>query len=154
MRVGDQFHVGIVVEDLESSLEELTQLFGYEWCDVIGGPTSVTGPEGDVVVDLRFAYSRTPPRMEVIRTVPGTLWVPSDSGIHHLGYWSDDVAADSAELVRRGYATEAVGSRPDGTPYWSFHRIDTGPRVELVSRSVQPGLEQYWAAAPASPAST
>jgi len=146
VRAEDQFHIGIVVEDLESTLEQLTELFGYEWCDVMGGgPTSVTGPAGEVLVDLRFAYSRTCPRLEVIRAVPGTLWEPSDSGVHHVGYWSDDVAADSAELVRLGWATEAVGKRPDGTPYWSFHRSPTGPRIELVSRAVQAGMEQYWA---------
>jgi hypothetical protein len=146
VRAEDQFHIGIVVEDQESALEELTRLSGYEWCDVNGGPTSVTGPTGEPTpVDLRFAYSRTTPRLEVIRAVPGTLWEPADSGIHHVGYWSDDVAADSAELVRAGWPTEAVGNRPDGTPYWSFHRSPTGPRVELVSRSVQAGLEQYWA---------
>lgn len=144
MRAEDQFHIGIVVDDLDATLEQLTALFGYEWCAVIGGPTAVSGPDGESEVDLRFAYSRTSPRLEVIRSAPGSLWEPSDSGIHHVGYWSDDVAADSAELVRRGWATEAVGKRPDGTPYWSFHRSPTGPRIELVSRSVQGGMEQYW----------
>jgi hypothetical protein len=145
VRAEDQFHIGIVVEDLESALEELSELLGYEFCDQIGGPIAVNGPGGEALVDLRFAYSRTSPRVEVIRAVPGTLWEPSDSGIHHIGYWSDDVAADSAALVEKGWATEAVGVRPDGTPYWSFHRSPTGPRIELVSRSVQAGMEQYWA---------
>ena len=49
-------------------------------------------PSGDVELDLRFAYSATEPRLEIIRSVPGSLWVPAPgSGIHHLGYWSDDV---------------------------------------------------------------
>ena len=101
-------------------------------------------PTGDAVLDLHFAYSKTEPRLEIIRTVPGSLWEPADSGIHHLGYWSDDVAADSAELERRGFVPEATGRQPDGTPYWSFHRAPMGPRVELVSRTVQAGLEHYW----------
>lgn len=145
MRAEDQFHTGIVVDDLAATRDQLTALFGYEWCPEIGGPINVMGPEGESVVELRFAYSRTRPRLEVIRTAPGSLWEPSDSGIHHLGYWSDDVAADAAVLVAHGWATEAVGNRPDGTPYWSFHRHPTGPRIELVSRSVQAGMEQYWA---------
>jgi hypothetical protein len=71
--------------------------------------------------------------------------------IHHLGYWSDDVAADSAVLAvlavlaERGYALEATGVQPDGVPYWAYHRGASGPRIELVSRTVQAGLEQYWA---------
>ena len=41
MKAGDQFHVGIVVDDLDATLAELTALFGYEWSDPIGGPTSI-----------------------------------------------------------------------------------------------------------------
>jgi hypothetical protein len=147
VRGEDQFHVGIVVADVDSTLENLSSLFGYEWCDQIGGPLAVTLPAGDTTtIELRFAYSRTEPRLEIIRAVPGTLWEPeSGSGIHHLGYWSDDVAADAAELVAHGHVVEATGSRPDGRPYWTFHRSPVGPRIELVSRDVRAGLEQYWA---------
>lgn len=145
MKASDQFHFGIVVDDLESTLDQLTELFGYEWCAEIGGPTTVAFPDGEAEVNLRFVYSATSPRVEVIRAVPGTPWVPAASGVHHLGYWSDDVAADSADLVRAGYVTEAVGKRPDGTPYWTYNRSPEGLLVELVSRAIQPSLEQYWA---------
>jgi hypothetical protein len=146
MRAEDQFHLGIVADDFESMLAALAELFGYEWCDEIGGPTPVTLPRGDALLDLRFAYSRTSPRLEIIRSVPGTPWVPAaDSGLHHVGYWSDDVPADAAGLIRRGFATEAFGSGPDGMPYWAFHRGAMGPRIELVSRALQPALEHYWA---------
>ena len=30
MRAADQFHAGIVVDDLEASLADLAELFGYE----------------------------------------------------------------------------------------------------------------------------
>ena len=145
MRAEDQFHVGIVVDDFESTLATLAELFGYEWCDEIGGPTTVTLPSGDAVLDLRFAYSKTSPRLEVIRALPGTPWIPAaGSGIHHVGYWSDDVPGDAADLVRHGFLTEVFGARPDGAAYWSFHRGPTGLRIELVSRAVQPTLEHYW----------
>ncbi|MGW4911164.1 VOC family protein [Streptomyces sp. NPDC004270] len=102
-------------------------------------------PGGDTVLDLRSTYSMSLPRLELVRSIPGSLWQPvAGSGVHHLGYWSDDVTADSAELARRGYESEAVGRRPDGTPYWAFHRRTTGPRIELVTRALQPVLERYW----------
>ncbi len=145
MRADDQFHVGIVVDDLESTLAELSDLFGYRWCQEIGGPTPVRLPTGERSIDLRFAYSMTAPRLEIIRSVPGTLWVPSSgSPIHHLGYWSDDVAADAARLEARGYPAEATGTRPDGTPYWAYHRHPGAPRIEIVTRDLQPMLERYW----------
>ena len=145
MKPADQFHVGMVVDDLEEASAELSAMFGYQWCEPIGAPARVRLPTGDTVLDLNSTYSMSTPRVELVQSVPGTLWQPADSGVHHLGYWSDDVAADSAELVRRGHAAEALGTRPDGTPYWAFHHSRTGPRIELVSRALQPLLEQYWA---------
>jgi hypothetical protein len=146
VRAADQFHAGIVVDDVEAALADLTDLFGYRWCERISVTTPVVLPAGDAAVDLSFAYSMSTPRLEVIQSVPGTLWTPvPGSGIHHLGYWSDDLAADSALLSQRGYEAEASGVRPDGVPYWAYHRRPGGPRIEIVSRELQPNLEQYWA---------
>jgi hypothetical protein len=148
----DQFHVGIVVDDLDATLDEMAARLGYQWCPPMALPMPLVLPSGQQTVDLRFTYSATVPRVEVIQTIPGTLWVPVEgSGIHHLGYWSDDVAADVAQLTAGGYAMEATGVQPDGTPYWAYYRHPRGPRIELVSRQVQAGLEQYWATGSADP---
>ncbi|KOU58894.1 hypothetical protein ADK57_34850 [Streptomyces sp. MMG1533] len=145
MKATDQFHVGIVVDDLAAASAELAEVFGYAWCEAIGAPSQVGLPAGDAVLDLRSTYSMSTPRVELVQSIRGTLWTPADSGVHHLGYWSDDVTADSARLTRRGHPLEALGTRPDGTPYWAFHRGSTGPRIELVTRALQPVLERYWA---------
>ena len=146
MKATDQFHVGIVVDDFESALRELSELFGYAWSAEFCGTIPVTLPAtGAATIDLRFVYSRTTPRMEIIQSVPGTVWVPADgSGVHHVGYWSDDVAADCFELDRRGYAMEAAGTSADGSASWAYHRSSTGPRIELVDRRLEPMLEQFW----------
>ena len=146
MRAEDQFHTGIVVDDFEGSLATLTKLFGYEWCEEMGAEIPVTLADGVQMLNLRFAYSKTSPRVEIIRPVPGTLWMPAEgSGIHHLGYWSDDVAADASALEALGFAREAAGEGEDAVPYWTYHRTATGPRIELVSRAMQPVMEQYFA---------
>ena len=146
MKSTDQFHVGIVVDDIAAAAAELSTVFGYQWCEELGAAAQVSLPGGDTVLDLTSVYSMSTPRLELVQSIPGTLWEPATgSGVHHLGYWSDDVAADSAELTRHGYAVEALGRRPDHTPYWAFHRSTTGPRIELVTRTLQAVLEQYWA---------
>ncbi|MBA2947806.1 VOC family protein [Streptomyces himalayensis] len=146
MKAEDQFHLGIVAEDFEATMAVLSSLFRYEWGEEVGGPIPVALPTGEAVLELRCAYSVTTPRLEIIRSIPGTLWEPATgTGIHHIGYWSDDVAADSAELVRHGYVTEATRTGPDGTPFFTFHRSANGFRVELVSRAAQPGLQRCWA---------
>jgi hypothetical protein len=145
VRAADQFHVGIVVDDLDATLAEMADLLGYEWCPQISVETPVILPDGETSLGLKFAYSRTTPRVEVIQSIPGTLWIPApQSGLHHLGYWSHDVAVDAERLTSQGYACEAAGLRPDGEQIWAYHRSPGGPRIELVSRQLQPGLEQYW----------
>jgi hypothetical protein len=146
MKAADQFHTGVVVEDLEKALAELSALFGYEWCDEVRVDQPVQLPSGDTTIEFRFRYSRSTPRLEVIQQQPGTLWVPArGSGIHHLGYWSDDVAADSAALEGAGYAFEAAGTGPDGGRTWAYYRPSDGPRIELVSLSLEPFMEMMWA---------
>ncbi|MET0727273.1 MAG: VOC family protein [Acidimicrobiales bacterium] len=143
----DQFHIGIVVEDFETALTELSELFGYEWCEEMNNPSDVVYADGSKgVIPTSFVYSMNAPRLEIIRTVPGTLWVPAaGSGVHHMGYWSDDIEAESAALARQGWVAEVVGKRPTGEVYWAYHRHGNGPRVELVTRALQPTLEQYFA---------
>jgi hypothetical protein len=145
VRGEDHFHVGIVVDDVEATLARLTDLFGYEWAPEMGGTVPVRLPDGDTELAFRCIYSRTSPRIEIVPSMPGTVWVPAEgSGIHHLGYWSDDLGADSAALADAGFAFEAGGLQPDGTRLWAYHRSPVGPRIELVSRVLQPMMEQLW----------
>ena len=144
----DQFHIGIVVDDFDATLDELTRLFGYEWCEPIANDTEVVLPTGETTLPMRLTYSRPLPRVEIVQSVPGTLWQPTDSGVHHAGYWSDDVAADGAALGDRGFTTEATGLAPDRAPMWAYHRSPTGLRIELVSAGLRPMLEAWWGSAP------
>ena len=146
MKAEDLFHVGIVTHDLEATQTQLSSLLGYEWGPEIGAPLEVTLPSGLVTVEVRCAFSITTPRLEVVRSVPGTFWEPAEgSGVHHVGYWSDDVDADAAELASQGYVTEATRSGPDGSLFFAFLRSDTGYRMELVTRAAEPHMQQCWA---------
>jgi hypothetical protein len=135
----------VVVDDLDAEMTKHSELFGYRWSDAFEGRVQVGLPDGDREIQLRFVYSRTVPRIELIQSIEGTVWVPSaGSGIHHLGYWSDDVAGDAARLERAGYIMEAVGRTPSGAAQWSYHKAPVGFRVELVDRALQPMLERFW----------
>lgn len=109
-------------------------------------------PQGGVTVPMRMAYSGTVPRVEILQTVPGTIWVPADSGLHHLGYWSDDVESDLATLEASGMRYEVKGFNPDGsgTLLWPYCKGRTGPRIELVSRAMEPFIA-YWFATAGNP---
>ncbi|WP_063039503.1 VOC family protein [Nocardia pseudovaccinii] len=148
MRAEDQFHIGIVAADFEATMATLSEVLGYEWGPEIGGPVSVDLPDTRAaVLEMRCRYSTTVPRLEIVRSIAGTLWEPAGpAGLHHVGYWSDDVAADAAELVRHGYVTEATRPGADGQLFFAFLRGADGFRVELVDRAVESSLAQCWAA--------
>lgn len=146
----DQYHVGIVSDDPAATMARLTGLLGYQWADPIGGPVSVSLPggagdkDGDTTVEIRAWYSVTTPRLEVVQSIPGTVWSRADSGLHHFGYWVDDVPATIDALEAGGYVREAVGKLPNGQPYWAYLSEPAGPRMEVVSRQLQPMMERYF----------
>jgi hypothetical protein len=142
--VADQYHVGIVVDDPAATMAQLTGLLGYEWADPIGGTITVSLPDGDMEIEMRAWYSKTTPRLEVVQSHPGTVWSRADSGLHHFGYWVDDVTATICDLEKHGYSLEAAGKRPDGQPYWAYLSGPAGPRLEVVSRQLQPIMEHYF----------
>jgi Glyoxalase/Bleomycin resistance protein/Dioxygenase superfamily len=146
VKPADQFHVGIVVDDLDAGLDELGALLGHDWGPEVDVEQRVRMPDGAATVRFRFRYSRSTPRLEVIQAQPGTVWAPAaGSGIHHLGWWSDDVIGDGERLEAAGYALEAAGEDEHGTRSWAYHRGPTGPRVELVSRELASAMTALWA---------
>ncbi|WP_067887854.1 VOC family protein [Nocardia vaccinii] len=149
---GDQFHIGIVAADFDVTVTRLTEVFGYEWGPEVGGPVTVDLPDGKAVdLDLRCVYSVTVPRLEVVRSVADTLWDPAgEAGVHHIGFWSDDVAADTEALLRHGYLAEATRPGAEGGLFFAFLRSADGFRVELVDRAAESGLSRCWAAPEAS----
>ncbi len=117
MRAADQFHVGIVVDDFEATLSVLSELFGYEWGEEIRASVPVQLATGELTIDLGFVYSLTVPRLEIIRSIPGTLWTEAPgSTLHHLGYWSDDVEADSDPVGGTGPRKGSGWVRPRRNP--------------------------------------
>ena len=98
---------------------------------------------------MRGVYSRDVPRLELVRAIPETLWQPANAGVHHLGYWSDDVDADVAALVAGGAVLEAGSRIPDGSFLWAYCRAASGQRIEFVSRVLEPIMSMWWTASSA-----
>jgi hypothetical protein len=143
---GSPYHVGIVVEDVGEAMEEYGTLFGVEW-------TPRMQAEFPVVIDgkrrtLKFdsVYSKSGPvRVELTIRKPDTFWTPG-GGMHHIGFWSDDVVSDSNRLAAAGYPIEAtLFPLPDDTiPAVAFCRGPQSIFIELVSAGMRPHLETNW----------
>lgn len=145
MKAENLYHSGIIVDAFDETLEWFTKVAGYEWTDVVSVDQVAVTPDGEITIPMRMAYSKSEPRLEIIQTIPGTVWEPSDSGVHHLGYWSDDVEADVATLEANGWEVEVKSYIPDdsGKLLWAYCKGPGGPRIELVGEAMKPFMD-YW----------
>ncbi len=136
------FHLGYVVADLDESMETLGAAFDLRWAPSRAVTRLVHTESGVDEVVFRVAYSlREGPYLEIVEGQPGTLWSPDYLGIHHVGFWADDVRAESDRLAELGFA-HAAHTDSDAIPgAWrtSFNRNPAGGYVEFVSRSENHG---------------
>ena len=149
MKAENLYHTGIVVDDIDATMDWFAKVAGYTWTDVVTVDQDAVTPDGEVTIPMKMAYSGAEPRLELLQTVPGTVWTPSDSGAHHLGYWSDDVESDLATLESNGMTFEVKSYNPDGsgTLLWAYANSAAGRRIELVSRAMEPFIAQWWESA-------
>lgn len=133
----DLYHTGFVVDDLDAAQEQFGSLLGVSWLTG-GGTVQIVTPDGSSVVDTRYALSAEGPHhVELVQSVPGTLYIASGSAsAHHLGYWVDDVEAASQALEKCGLPCAASvgveGSRRG--PMAAYHRAGEGIYLEVVAR--------------------
>lgn len=149
LRGEDLYHTGIVVDDFDEALCRLTAQVGHRFGEPRKTRLRLRTAAGESTVELLVTYScGSPPLIEVIQAVPGTHWQPvAGSGLHHLGYWADDIKAESAALSAAGLPLEAAGLGPDDQIVYVYHYGEGGIRIELVDRAMKPVIDQ-WSSAP------
>jgi hypothetical protein len=146
---GDLFEVALIVPDLEKAMHEFHDAFGYTFSPILEGHLSLRDSEGnDDDPPLRMVVTReVEPQLELVEAQAGTvLEAAKGTGLHHLGYYVDDLVAASAGLTTLGMplqaAGTAMGEAPDG---WVYHRMGDGTVIELVARD-RADLRRQWTA--------
>ena len=66
MRPEDQYHVGIVVNELDAGKEFYSVSAGYRWCDDMRIENVFVDGDQEPAVSLRFTYSREAPHFELV----------------------------------------------------------------------------------------
>jgi len=64
--------------------------------------------------------------------------------------FTTDVDADVVALEANGMTVEAKSILPEGTTLWAYCKGAAGPRIELVSRAMEPFISHWFATADAS----
>jgi len=143
------FHTGIRVPDLDAAMLELGATLGVTWATVVDNPgQGVWTPTGGAqTVPLRFTYScEGPQHIELLEAPAGSVWSGHEQpGVHHLGVWVDDVAANVARAEASGWTCVAASTSPDdGFGAFAYVQPPSGTIVEFVWSALQPRFDQWW----------
>ena len=141
---GSTFHHGIVVPDLGAARAELTESLGLEWMpDVrIQLQVSLHGQVVERWVDVSYSIGGLP-YVELIKASQPP-WGPDAIGLHHIGCWSDDIAADRGRMERAGGVTEAWRVDAAGELFgFVYVRLPSGVRIELVDSARKPAIAPW-----------
>ncbi len=139
------YHVGIVVPDLAAARAEFSEQLGVTWGPVLTlDQVEYRDHTGrDIVLPTTFCYSVEEPRMELIEELPGSVWECNEhSNLHHIGFWSDDLPADSSRLAGIGCPLQLCGRAGDEAPVsFAYHRNRSGVRIEVVATAMREAME-------------
>jgi catechol 2,3-dioxygenase-like lactoylglutathione lyase family enzyme len=139
------YHVGIIVKDLAAARSQLTDQLGLTWGPVLHLEHAEfrDGEGRDLLLPTTFCYSVEQPCLEVIQEVPGSVWECNEySNLHHVGFWSDDLSAESARLSGVGCPLQLAGRSGEVAPAgFAYQRNnELGVRIELVDGAMRDAM--------------
>ena len=91
-------------------MAQFSDAIGARWVDhTVHARYLDENPEVDT--DLHTSFSLDGPvHIELIEAAPGTIWdLGTGAAIHHVGLWTDDVAAEAQRLIASGMPVIAGG---------------------------------------------
>ncbi|OMC23924.1 VOC family protein [Mycobacterium colombiense] len=149
LRPEDFYHTGIIVSDLDAAMARLTALAGYRWITPVSYTLPFRTTSGTKEVTSTFVYSLQAPHIELIKEVPGTAWTAAPgNAIHHLGYWTDDLAESAKRLEDNGFTFEATAdTAPPDLALFAYYVDAAGTRIEIVDRALFPDFPAFLQAA-------
>ena len=152
LRPEDYYHTGIVVADLEAAMARLSALAGYRWITPLTYTLPFRTANGSRELTSTFVYSLQSPHLELIQQVPDSPWIAAPgNSVHHLGYFTDDLAETARMLEADGFTFEATADiSPPDLALFAYYIDAFGTRIEIVDRSLFPDFPAFLkSAAPA-----
>jgi glyoxalase/bleomycin resistance protein/dioxygenase superfamily protein len=151
--LGTPSHFGLVVDDVASGCAALARDLGCAFTPVTITPIRMETPNGPAEVEFEWAYSVEQPSLELMGPHPGTIWT-AGVGLHHVGYWSEDIVADAARLDALGLVREVTAYAEFGEGgqellTGTYHRQpETGLLFELVNSAMRGPMLELFASVP------
>ena len=145
LRPEDLYHTGVVVPDLEAAMARLSAVAGYRWIN----PLSYTLPFRTATetreLTSTIVYSVQSPYVELIQQVPGTPWTAAPgNSVHHLGYFTDNLADTARKLEASGFTFEMTADVPGSElALFAYYLDPFGTRIEIVDRALFPDFPAF-----------
>jgi methylmalonyl-CoA/ethylmalonyl-CoA epimerase len=136
-------HVSVVVRDIEKAIEFYQSLGIGPFQSLVGpsGPTRLTrkmirGKPADYQIDLRSAEIGQL-QSEVVQPLEGETPIKEflekrGEGIHHVGFFVDDLDRETAKMAEEGFEITQSGETPEVR--WAYFDTDVvgGVVIELM----------------------
>jgi Glyoxalase/Bleomycin resistance protein/Dioxygenase superfamily len=150
----DFYHTGIIVPDLDAAMARLSALAGYRWITPLTYTLPFRTTTGTHELSSTFVYSLESPHLELIKEVPASPWAAAPgNSIHHLGYFTDDLADTARILEDNGFTFEATADvSPPDLALFAYYIDDFGTRIEIVDRALFPDFSAFLQSQAAPPA--
>jgi hypothetical protein len=150
----DFYHTGIIVPDLDAAMARLSALAGYRWITPLTYTLPFRTTTGTHEFSSTFVYSLESPHLELIKEVPASPWAAAPgNAIHHLGYFTDDLAGTARTLEDNGFTFEATADvAPPGLALFAYYIDAFGTRIEIVDRALFPDFPAFLQSQAAPPA--
>jgi len=145
LRPEDLYHTGIIVPDLDAAMARLSALAGYRWITPLSYTLPFRTATGTRELTSTIVYSVQSPHVELLQEVPGSPWTAAPgNSVHHLGYFTDDLA-DTAELLEsNGFTFEMTADVPgQDLALFAYYVDPFGTRVEIVDRALFPDFSAF-----------
>ena len=90
-------------------MARLSAVAGYEWINPLTYTLPFRTVNGTRELTSTFVYSLQSPHVELIQQVPDSPWTAAPgNSVHHLGYFTDDLAETARKLEANGFTFEAT----------------------------------------------
>src|ERR1700747_2731839 len=110
-RPEDYYHTGIIVPDLDAAMDRLSALAGYRWITPLTYTLPFRTTAGTRPLTSPIVYSVQNPHIELLQEVPGSPWTAAPgNSVHHLGYFTDNLADTARMLEDNGCLFEATAA--------------------------------------------
>ncbi|ORV90644.1 bleomycin resistance protein [Mycobacterium interjectum] len=145
LRPEDFYHTGIVVPDLDAAMARLSALAGYRWINPMSYTLPFRTAAGVRELTSTVVYSLQSPHVELVQEVPGSPWTAAPgNAVHHLGYFSDNLAESAAALEANGFTLEMTADTPGSElALFAYYTDANGTRIEIVDRALFPDFPAF-----------